>query len=107
MASTGGPCFRQFRGLRQSIDMSDLQVAVNLGQHLLQQIRIGRIVFHQQNAKICLVLMAQFLGRLPTRFNEPSRHARVWLGNFTTVSQNSSIDLTTFKNCLKSTGLVM
>ena len=36
------PCFKHSAALRQPIDMDDLQAAVNLGQHLLQQIRIGR-----------------------------------------------------------------
>ena len=40
------------RSLLQTFDVCDLQLLVKLRQRLLQQIRIARIVFHQQDAQI-------------------------------------------------------
>ena len=65
-------------------------VPARLGQRLLQQQGVGRVVFDQQQAD----------GRWS--FIVTRR-----LGSLTTVSQKSSIDFTTSMKRLKSTGLVM
>ena len=50
-----------FRGLLQTFDVRDLQLLVNQSQRLSQQIRIARIVFHQQDMEDRLRSWSVFL----------------------------------------------
>ena len=89
MASNGSPAEMAHR-LGHQFGVRDPEgVPARLGQRVLQQQRVGRIVFDQQQAD----------GRWIHDYS-PS-------GSLTTVSQKSSIDFTTSMKRVKSTGLVM
>ena len=75
---------------RELGDPIDLEAGVlGFRQHLSDEPGIAGIVLHQEDSG-CVAIHLIHLG-----------------GNFTTVSQKSSMDLTTVRNCSRSTGLVM